>query len=101
MTATAILQLADQGKVDLDADIQTNVPYFPRKPWPVTPRQLLGHIGGIVHYVDLGTEQHFTTHKSTRETIAIFEGRDLVAEPGTNTATRATATICSAQRSKV
>ncbi len=83
MTAVAVLQLAEEGKLDLDTDIQTYVPYFPRKPWRITPRQLLGHLGGIPHYVNRDVEQHFKTHKTTREAIAIFENFDLVAEPGT------------------
>ena len=83
MTAAAVLQLADQGKVDLDAEVQRYVSYFPRKRWPVTVRQLLGHLGGLPHYVNRDTEQHLTVHKSTREAIAIFEAFDLIAEPGT------------------
>jgi CubicO group peptidase (beta-lactamase class C family) len=83
MTAAAILQLAEQGRIDLDAEIQTYVPYFPRKKYPITVRQLLYHLGGIPHYVDRKAEQHITEHKTTREAIAIFENYDLVAEPGT------------------
>src|SRR4051812_499369 len=41
MTATAILQLVEKGKIDLDAPIQKYLPDFPAKPWPVTTRQLL------------------------------------------------------------
>ena len=82
MTAVAILQLAEQGKLDLDAEVQTYVPYFPRKKWPITIRQLLGHLAGIPHYVNRATEQHIKEHKTTREAIAIFENFDLVAEPG-------------------
>ena len=83
MTAAAILELVDQGKIDLDAEIQTYVPYFPKKEYPITVRQLLGHLGGIPHYVNREMEQHIKVHKTTRETIAIFENYDLVAEPGT------------------
>ena len=83
MTAVAILQLVEQGKIDLDAEIQTYVPYFPRKKYPITVRQLLGHLGGIPHYVNRDIEQHFKEHKTTREAIAVFENFDLVAEPGT------------------
>ena len=36
MTAAAVLQLADQGKLDLDAEVQRYVSHFPRKRWPVT-----------------------------------------------------------------
>ncbi len=83
MTAVAVLQLAEQGKVDLDAEVQTYVSYFPRKRWPVTVRQLLGHLGGLPHYVNRAIEQHFTDQKTTREAIAVFEAFDLIAEPGT------------------
>ena len=83
MTAVAVLQLVEQGRMDLDAEIQTYVPYFPRKPHPVTVRQLLGHLGGIPHYVDRAKEQHIKEHRTTREAVAIFENFPLVAEPGT------------------
>jgi CubicO group peptidase (beta-lactamase class C family) len=83
MTAVAILQLVEQGKVNLDAEIQTYVPYFPKKKYPITVRQLLYHLGGIPHYVNRDFEQHIKEHKTTREAIAIFENFDLVAEPGT------------------
>ena len=83
MTATAIMQLVEKGKIDLDAEVQTYVPYFPRKQWPITVRQLLGHLGGISHYQNYDLEGHFKEHKNTREAIAVFENFDLVAEPGT------------------
>lgn len=81
MTAVAILQLGEQGKVNLDADVRTYVPYFPQKTYPVTVRQLLGHLGGIRHYYK--SEEHFTTHKTTKQSIAIFAGSPLVVPPGT------------------
>lgn len=83
MTAIAVLQLAEQGRLDLDAEIQTYVPYFPRKNFPVRVRQLLGHLGGITHYKDREKELHIQSHKTTREAIQIFADYDLVAEPGT------------------
>jgi CubicO group peptidase (beta-lactamase class C family) len=83
MTATAIMQLVEKGKIDLDAEVQTYAPYFPRKPWPVTVRQLLGHLGGISHYKNYDLEGHFKEHKNTRDAIAIFDNFDLGAEPGT------------------
>lgn len=83
MTAVAVLQLVEQGKVDLDAPVQTYVPYFPVKPFTVTVRQLLGHLGGIDAYRNSQAEQHFKEHKDTRQSIAVFEQFDLIAEPGT------------------
>lgn len=83
MTAVAVLQLAERGKLDLDAPVQRYVPDYPQKPWSVTARQLLSHLGGVPHYVNLAAEQHIKEHRSTREAIAIFAGFDLVAQPGT------------------
>lgn len=83
MTAVAIMQLVEKGKINLDAEVQTYVPYFPKKQWPITVRQVLGHLGGISHYINPNDELHIKTHKSTREAVSIFENFDLVAEPGT------------------
>ena len=99
MTALAILQLTKKGKIDLDAEVQTYVPYFPKKKFPVTVRQLLGHIAGISHYKDYDKEGHFKDRKNTREAIAVFEDFDLVNEPGTRYS-YSTVTTCLVQSSK-
>src|SRR6185503_19259035 len=58
LTAVAIMQLVEKKKIDLDAEVQTYVSYFPKKQWPVTVRQVLGHISGISHYKN-DDELHF------------------------------------------
>ncbi len=83
MTAIGVLKLVEAGKIDLDAEVQTYVPDFPRKKWPVTVRQLLGHLGGISHYRDYNAEGHFKVPMNTVESLAVFQDFDLVAEPGT------------------
>jgi CubicO group peptidase (beta-lactamase class C family) len=83
ITAFAVLQLVEAGKINLDAEVQTYVPYFPKKKWPVTIRQLLGHLGGISHYRNEAAESHIKEPKNTRQAIAVFQDFDLVAEPGT------------------
>lgn len=82
MTAVAVLQLVERGRIDLDADIRSYVPYFPNKGHRITPRQLLGHIGGIPDYAS-EADEHLTQHKTVREAIAVFADRALIAEPGT------------------
>ena len=82
ITAIAVLQLVEKGTLDLDAEVQTYVPYFPKKKWPITIRQLLGHIGGISHYNNYDLEGHIKIHKNTREALAIFQDFPLVAKPG-------------------
>jgi len=83
ITAIAVLQLVEAGKIDLDAEVQTYVPYFPKKKWPVTIRLLLGHLGGISHYRNYDVEGSIKVHKDTKEALAIFQDFDLVAQPGT------------------
>src|SRR5512143_3417645 len=39
-----------EGQVDLDQPVQRYVPSFPLKPWPITVRQVAGHLAGIRHY---------------------------------------------------
>jgi CubicO group peptidase (beta-lactamase class C family) len=82
MTAVAVLQLVERGKIDLDADIREYVPYFPPKGHRITPRQLLGHIAGIPDYAS-EADEHLKEHKTTREAIALFADRPLIAAPGT------------------
>lgn len=83
MTAVAALKLAEMGKLDLDAPVQTYVPYFPKKNKTVTVRQLLSHLGGISHYRNYRVEGNIREPKTVRESIAIFENFDLINEPGT------------------
>jgi CubicO group peptidase (beta-lactamase class C family) len=83
ITAVGILKLMEQGKLDLDDEVQEYVPYFPRKRWPVTIRHLLGHLSGISHYRNYDEEGHFKTHFTTEESIGVFKDWELEAEPGT------------------
>jgi serine beta-lactamase-like protein LACTB, mitochondrial len=87
ISATAILQLSERGKLDLDAEVQKYCPAFPKKEWPITTRELLGHLGGIRHYNPDGkgdipddSAKHFA---SMEESLQIFAGDPLVAKPGT------------------
>jgi serine beta-lactamase-like protein LACTB, mitochondrial len=87
ITATAVLQLWERGKLDLDAPVQKYCPAFPTKEWPITTRQLLGHLGGIRHYnpdgkgdVPEDSARHFA---SMQESLQLFAADPLVAKPGT------------------
>jgi CubicO group peptidase (beta-lactamase class C family) len=81
-TATAALQLVEQGKLNLDAEVQTYVPSFPKKPWPLTVRQLLCHQSGIRHYQ--GNEFLSATFYDTIDApLAVFQNDPLKNEPGT------------------
>jgi len=84
ITATAVLQLAERGKLDLDAPVQRYVPGFPEKPWPITARQLLAHQSGIRNW---SREEFHNTRRfsSITESLEPFKDDGLLFEPGTRT----------------
>jgi serine beta-lactamase-like protein LACTB, mitochondrial len=84
VTATAVMQLVERGKLDLDAPVQRYCPAFPNKPWPITSRELLGHLGGIRHYNEKEEGAEYTTHfDSVASGLSVFKDDPLIAEPGT------------------
>jgi serine beta-lactamase-like protein LACTB, mitochondrial len=82
LTSAAIGLLVEQGRLDLDAPVQRYVPDFPVKAWPITTRELAGHLAGIRHYDggEFGIRDHYA---SVRAGLAIFEKDALLFEPGT------------------
>lgn len=82
ITATSVLQLVEKGLIDLDAPIQKYCAAFPEKSWPVTGRQLLGHLGGIRHYAE-NEPPNTRRFVSLQDGLAFFKDDPLAAEPGT------------------
>lgn len=76
-TGTAILQLVERGKMKLDGEIQTYVPYYPKQQTPVTVRQLLVHTGGGQTGSVIGPE-----HVFPREVVARIARYPIKNEPG-------------------
>lgn len=81
-TAAAVGQLWEGGKLDLDAPVQRYVPSFPEKRWPITTREVAGHLAGIRHYRgnEFLRDRHYN---SVTAGLAIFEHDSLLFEPGT------------------
>ncbi len=82
MIATAIMQLVEAGKLDLDAPMQTYAPAFPKKQWPVTTRHLINNVSGVRAYkgAEFDSTQHYTNVTST---LDVFKNDPLSFEPGT------------------
>jgi len=85
LTATALMQLVEDGKIDLDAPVQKYVPSFPDKTpsggAPMTVRLVAGHLAGIRHYK--GDEFEISRHyESVGEALKIFADDPLVSPPG-------------------
>jgi serine beta-lactamase-like protein LACTB len=102
-TATAAMRLVEDGKLDLDAPIQQYCPQFPLKPWRVTSRQLLSHMGGLRHnYGDNGEKRdtqaerlaleelmrreritQYTRYTDVIQPLEVFKDDPLLFQPGT------------------
>ena len=88
ITATATMELWERHQLDLDAPVQKYCPAFPKKEFPISTRQLLGHLGGIRHYrseseddLESGNTKHFDD--PIMGGLQFFANDPLVAKPGT------------------
>ena len=83
LTSAAIGMLADQGRLQLDDEIQKHIPQFPMKQWPVTIRQIMADVAGIkTEDLDDGV---LTTGHCDRAADALghFDTEPLIFQPGT------------------
>lgn len=83
-TAVAVMQLAEQNKLDLDRNVDEYFSAFPKKKWPITARLLLAHMAGVRHYArpneSLNTRHYFDVQSALRT----FADDPLLFEPGTD-----------------
>jgi CubicO group peptidase (beta-lactamase class C family) len=84
MTATAIMQLREAGKLDLDDPVIAHLPYFrvddPRSD-QITIRQCLTHTSGIEHPVDWGWDRPEFDDGSLERHVRSLAERKLVDIP--------------------
>ena len=82
LTADAVAQLYETGRLDLDAPVQRYVPSFPDKETVITTRMVGGHLAGLRHYQggEFTLNRRFPTVTSA---LSIFANDPLVAPPGT------------------
>ena len=83
LTSAAAGVLLEKGRLKLDDEIQAYVPAFPKRPWPVTLRQVMGHVAGLRS--DGGDEGPLFAEHCERPLDALpqFAPRPLLFEPGT------------------
>lgn len=82
IAATALALMVKEGMIDLDASLYQYVPYFPKKKYDFTIRQLAGHTAGIRGY--RGKEYGLNESYSIKDSLRIFKDDELLFEPGTN-----------------
>jgi CubicO group peptidase (beta-lactamase class C family) len=81
LTSTAVGLLLEKNKLKLDDEIQTYVPDYPKKQWPVTLRHLMAHVAGLRD--DPGDEASLSPCERTIEGLKLFADQSLLFQPGT------------------
>lgn len=81
LTSAAVGLLLEKNALKLDDEIQTYVPEFPKKQWPVTLRHLMAQVAGIRD--DAGDEAWLKPCDQTADGLKLFADEPLAFEPGT------------------
>ena len=82
-TSVAILQLWQNGKIDLDADLTTYLPDYDTQGRSIPVRRLLDHTSGIKGYTEMQAFGPIIPQDLPRDTlVALFEAEPLEFEPG-------------------
>jgi serine beta-lactamase-like protein LACTB len=85
LTSAAVGLLLEKERLSLDEKIQTYVPEIPDEQWPVTLRQVMGHVAGVAN--DGGDEGPLFSEHCERpvDALQFLSGyeRELRFEPGT------------------
>jgi CubicO group peptidase (beta-lactamase class C family) len=83
--ATAVMQLVEAGKVDLDQPVQRYLPYFrlkdPRAA-AITVRQMLSHTSGMPDVEDYEWEKAVADDGALERYVRSLSDRELIAAPG-------------------
>lgn len=82
IAATALAKMTEAGIIDLDAPFHQYVPYFPRKKYDFTIRQLASHTAGIRGYK--GKEYALNHPYTIKESLIVFQNDPLQFRPGTS-----------------
>lgn len=82
-TSTAIMMLADEGKLSIDDDITTYLPGYPTHGKKITIEHLLTHTSGIASYTGKRAfRANMTRDMSVAQMIDFFKNDPLDFEPG-------------------
>lgn len=84
MTAVAVMQLVEQGLVDINLPIDTYIPEFIQKSeTKITTKHLLSHTSGMAGYKNKNEIENQINYSSLLEAYNLFKNRKLNTKPGT------------------
>tara|TARA_B110001450_G_scaffold244817_1_gene257306 strand:+ start:784 stop:1830 length:1047 start_codon:yes stop_codon:yes gene_type:complete len=82
IAASGLLKMVEKNQINLNDSIYKCVPYFPKKKYEFTIKQLGGHLAGIRNYK--GNEFMNNDSLSIKEGVALFKNDPLLFKPGTD-----------------
>ena len=82
ITAVAVLQLVQNGRLSLHASVRDYVPELPDKGELITVRHVLAHLAGIRHYRNADEFLSRQPFQRMVDTLDAFKDDPLVAKPG-------------------
>ncbi len=82
MTAVAILQLMEKGKLKLDDPVIKHLPSFPQKYKDISIFHLLNHSSGMKAYKTTAEAFPTKNYNTLLEAMEVFQNRPLANEPG-------------------
>ena len=82
LTAALAVRLAEGGRLDLDAVVEKSIPAFPIKVFPVTARQVAGHLAGL-RPASKGDPAGQKPCSGPQDALSSFIHQPLVRVPGT------------------
>ncbi|MBI5364828.1 MAG: beta-lactamase family protein [Planctomycetes bacterium] len=80
VTATIAMQLAEEGKLDLGADLRQFAPDLASRLPRMSMQDVLSHTAGFRHY-RAGRVDNSTTHRTTHEALELFLADPLLSAP--------------------
>ena len=84
MTAVAVMQLVEQGQIDLDLPIDTYISDFIQKgKTKITTKHILSHTSGINAYKNKKEAENTINYETLKDAYDVFKDRKLRFEPGT------------------
>lgn len=83
LTSAAVGVLLEKDRVKLDEEIHAYLPRFPRKPWPVTLRQLMAQTSGVG--LEAPDDSRLSSQRCERaaDALPVFAEDPLLFKPGT------------------
>lgn len=82
VTATSLMRLVQDGKLDLDKDVRGYLPDFPKKEWGFSTRNILTHSSGIRHYTSEHPDSFLQHFDSVQASLSVFQNDPLLFQPG-------------------